>query len=72
MIKLQSMQLRTARIIQRTANNTTVIRCKIKSSPRAFCLPNNVSAPPEMAPDNPALLPDCNNNNKNKSNTNDY
>ncbi len=37
----------------------TVPRCKNKSNPRAFCLPNNCSAPPEIAPDNPALFPDC-------------
>src|SRR5699024_791019 len=38
----------------------TVPRCKTKSIPRAFCLPNNCSAPPEIAPESPALLPDCN------------
>lgn len=38
-----------------------VPRCKTKSRPLAFCFPNNCSAPPEIAPDNPALFPDCNN-----------
>ena len=42
-------------------DNKTVTLCSIKSIPRAFCLPNNCSAPPLIAPDNPALLPDCNN-----------
>lgn len=38
---------------------TTVLRCKTKSKPRAFFLPNNCSAPPEIAPESPALDPDC-------------
>src|SRR5699024_1430681 len=38
---------------------TTVPRCKNKSIPRAFLFPNNCSAPPEIAPDKPALVPDC-------------
>lgn len=45
-------------------NNTarTIVNlCKTKSIPLAFVLPNSCSAPPEMAPDKPALLPDCNN-----------
>lgn len=41
--------------------STTVALCKIKSIPRAFCFPKSCSAPPEMAPESPALLPDCNN-----------
>lgn len=31
----------------------------LKSSSRPFFLPTNVSAPPAIAPDIPALLPDC-------------
>lgn len=45
----------------RTKNNTPVItvpRCRIRSNPLAFCFPNNCSAPPEIAPDKPALFPD--------------
>ena len=30
---------------------------KNKSTPRCFCLPNNCSAPPLMAPESPLLLP---------------
>ncbi|EFR99150.1 putative chromosome-associated kinesin, partial [Listeria seeligeri FSL N1-067] len=44
-------------ITKKTMDRTMVVRCKISSSPLAFCLPNNCSAPPEMAPDKPALLP---------------
>src|SRR5699024_10800947 len=39
---------------------TIVPRCKKRSIPRAFCFPNNCSAPPEIAPDKPSLLPLCN------------
>lgn len=39
--------------------NTMVARCRTKSIPRAFCFPNKCSAPPEMAPDKPALFPFC-------------
>lgn len=38
-----------------------VTRWRTKSSPRAFCFPKSCSAPPEMAPERPALDPDCNN-----------
>src|SRR5699024_4668849 len=38
----------------------TVPLCNTRSIPRAFCLPNNCSAPPDIAPDKPALFPDCN------------
>lgn len=38
---------------------TIVARCRNKSIPLAFCLPKSCSAPPEIAPDNPALFPDC-------------
>ncbi len=41
--------------------STTVARLRKASTPRAFCFPINCSAPPEIAPDNPALRPDCNN-----------
>ena len=41
--------------------STMVTRCRTKSSPRAFCFPKSCSAPPEMAPERPALVPDCNN-----------
>ena len=44
----------------RTAS-TIVTLCKTKSIPRAFCFPKSCSAPPEMAPERPALFPDCNN-----------
>lgn len=46
----------------KTKNNVAVItvpRWRTKSSPRAFCFPKSCSAPPEIAPDSPALLPDC-------------
>lgn len=42
-------------------DKTTVTLCSIKSMPRAFCFPKSCSAPPLIAPDKPALLPDCNN-----------
>ena len=45
--------------IKNPVPNITVARCKNKSSPRAFCLPKRCSAPPEIAPDRPALLPRC-------------
>jgi hypothetical protein len=32
----------------------------LKNSSRPFFLPKKVSAPPAIAPDSPALLPDCN------------
>lgn len=35
------------------------MRCNTASAPRAFCLPNNCSAPPEIAPERPLLLLDC-------------
>src|SRR5699024_12405109 len=39
----------------------TVQRCNTKSRPRSFCLPNNCSAPPEIAPERHSLFPDCSN-----------
>lgn len=42
-----------------TASITVAFERKA-SIPRAFCLPINCSAPPEIAPDSPALRPDCN------------
>ncbi len=43
----------------KAAPSTMVIFARNSSSP--FFLPSNVSAPPAMEPDNPALFPDCNN-----------
>lgn len=37
-----------------------VIRCNSPSMPRAFAFPIKCSAPPAIAPERPALLPDCN------------
>lgn len=45
--------------IKNKAPNTTVALLRTASKPRAFCLPINCSAPPEIAPDKPALRPDC-------------
>lgn len=39
--------------------STTVARVKKASTPRAFCFPISCSAPPDIAPDSPALRPDC-------------
>src|SRR5699024_568641 len=55
-----------ALIKAKTKNSVPVItvpRCNTRSKPLAFCLPNNCSAPPEIAPERPSLLPDCNNTN---------
>lgn len=41
-------------------DRTMVVRCKINSRPLTFCFPNNCSAPPDIAPDKPLLLPGCN------------
>ncbi len=40
--------------------STTVALTRTASKPLAFCLPTICSAPPDMAPDKPALFPDCN------------
>lgn len=42
-------------------DKTMVIFSKTASIPLAFCLPNNCSAPPEIAPERPELFEDCNN-----------
>lgn len=44
--------------IKNNTERTTVARCRTRSRPRAFCFPKSVSAPPEIAPERPALLPD--------------
>src|SRR5699024_2441563 len=38
----------------------TIYLSNTRSISRAFSLPNNCSAPPDIAPDKPALCPNCN------------
>ena len=47
--------------MKKSTDKITVNRWRIKSRPLAFCLPKSCSAPPEIAPDSPALLLDCSN-----------
>ncbi len=44
---------------KKSTPRTTVALLSTASNPRAFCFPTNCSAPPEIAPDKPALRPDC-------------
>jgi hypothetical protein len=46
---------------KKSTASTVVTRAKTASIPRAFFCPKSCSAPPEIAPDKPALFPDCNN-----------